>query len=249
MLERIVEACTYLLNNYSEAQECKEYLNNRVDQKSQDLFQFGYFPSVENIKAITSLVEEDFLIENSLIYVKNIEDSMFPRKLKFSLFQDHPLIMPYKDPYGKVVGLVGRSLLSDKDRKIHKYKNTSNFSKSKNLFGLYENKKFIIDKGCVFIVEGQFDTIKAVESGMTNIVSLGGADMSSHQFSLITRYTNNIFLLLDNDEAGEKGRKKIIEKFGSHCNIHNFYLPEPYKDIDEFLSKNSYESLSFICKS
>ena len=72
--------------------------------------------------------------------------------------------------------------------------------------------------------------------------------MSDYQFSLLTRYTNDIFLLLDNDEAGEKGRKKIISKFSKFANIHNFYLPEPYKDIDEYLSQNSYESISFIMK-
>ena len=247
-LDKIVEACQYLLNNYSSAQSCKEYIDKRASKESQDLFQFGYFPNIENIQALTSLVGEDVLKDNSLLYNKEIEDSLYPRKINFSFFEDYPLIMPYKDAYGKVVAIVGRSLLSDKERKTSKYKNT-NFTKSKHLFGLYETKKSIIDKGCAFIVEGQFDTIKAVEKGFTNIVSLGGAGMSSYQFSIITRYTDNIFLLLDNDEAGEKARKRIVEKFGKFANIQNFYLPEPYKDIDEFLSQNSYESLSLVMKS
>ena len=85
-----------------------------------------------------------------------------------------------------------------------------------------------------------------MEGGIKNIVALGGSNMTHYQFSIINRYTNNIFLLLDNDEAGEKGRKRIIELFGKHANIRNFYVPEPYKDIDEFLSNNNMESLSFI---
>ena len=243
-LTKIVEACQYLLLNYSGAQDCRNYLNNRVNEVSQSLFQFGYFPNIENIKVLTSLVGEDCLIDNSLIFNKEIEDSLYPRKLTFSFFEEYPLIMPYKDVYGEVVALVGRSLLSDKERKTSKYKNTT-FAKSKHVFGLYENKKSILDKGCVFVVEGQFDTIKAVECGFTNIVSLGSASMSSYQFSIINRYTNNICLLLDNDDAGEKGRKRIIEKFGDFANINNFYLPEPYKDIDEYLMENSYEDLTF----
>ena len=251
MLSKIVEACQYLLNNYSEAQNCKEYLNNRLTQSSQELFQFGYFPNLKNIEALISIVGEELLFESGLLSHRDIEDSLFPRKITFSSFEEHPLIMPYKDAYGRVVGLAGRSLLSDaerKERKISKYNNT-NFSKSKHLFGLYENKKSIIENKCVFIVEGQFDTIKSVEKEFNNIVSLGSAGMSDYQFSLISRYTSDIFLLLDSDEAGEKGRKRIIDKFGKLANIHNFYLPEPYKDIDEFLSNNSYESLTFNIKS
>lgn len=247
MLSKVIEACQYLLNNYSEAQECKEYLSKRLNESSQELFQFGYFPNIQNIEALTSLVDENILNKHSLYYSRDIEDALFPRKVNFSFFEDHPLIMPYKDAYGNIVGIVGRSLLSDKERKFSKYKNT-NFLKSRHLFGLYENKKSILDKGCVFIVEGQFDTIKSVENGFNNIVSLGSAGMSDYQVSLISRYTDNVCLLLDNDEAGEKGREKIINKYGKYINIHNFYLPEPYKDIDEYLSQNSYESLSFTIK-
>ena len=250
MLDKIVETCQYLLTNFSEAKECQEYLDARINKDSQQLFQFGYFPNLANIEALTSIVGEESLIDNSLLFFKEIEDSLFPRKIKFSFFEDYPLVMPYKDAYGNTIALVARSLLSEqerKNRKIPKYMNT-NFSKSKHLFGLYENKKSILEEGCVFIVEGQFDTVKATECGFKNIVSLGSAGMSPYQFALITRYTNNICLLLDNDEAGEKGRQKIIEKFSNFANINNFYLPEPYKDIDEFLSQNSYESLSLTMK-
>jgi DNA primase catalytic core len=246
-LSKIIEACQYLLNDYSEAQPCKEYLDKRLNKNSQELFQFGYFPTIDNIQVLISLVGEDLLRDNSLFYSREVEDSLYPRKVNFSFFENHPLIMPYKDAYGNVVGIVGRSLLSDKERKFSKYKNTD-FSKTKHLFGLYENKKSVIENDSVFVVEGQFDTIKAVEKGFTNIVSLGGAGMSDYQFFIISRYTNNIFLLLDNDEAGEKGRKRIIDKFGKYANIHNFYLPEPYKDIDEYLMENSYDSISFVIK-
>lgn len=250
MLQKIVDACRYLLNNYEEAQSCKDYLNTRLDTDSQEKYQFGYFPSVKYIDTLISMVGEDLLIENKLLYHRDIEDSLFPRRIKVSFLEEFPLIMPYKDVYGNVVALVGRSLLPDQERskkEIPKYKNTK-FNKSNHLYSLYENKKSILDKGCVFVVEGQFDAIKASQYGMNNIVSLGGADMSISQFSLITRYTNNIHLLLDNDDAGNKGRKKIKEKYSSFANITNFYLPSPYKDIDEYLSENKYEDLSFVIR-
>jgi len=56
---------------------------------------------------------------------------------------------------------------------------------------------------------------------------------------------------LDNDEAGQKGRKQIISKFGQLANIRNFYIPDEYKDIDEYITKgriSDYAEMSFLVK-
>ena len=56
---------------------------------------------------------------------------------------------------------------------------------------------------------------------------------------------------MDNDEAGQKGRARIISKFGQSANIRNFYVPDPYKDIDEYITKegiSDYAELSFVVK-
>jgi len=247
MFDKIVESCSYLLNNYPGASVCKEYLDNRLSKDSQKNFNFGYFPGINNISLLTTLIGNDELEKLKLLFHKEIEDSWGPRSINSLYFENYPLIMPYHDTYGNIVGLVGRSLLSDDDRKklnIAKYKNTV-FQKGNFLFGLYAAKQSILEQDSVYIVEGQFDVIKAHEAGFKNIVALGNSNMTIYQFSLISRYTNNIFLLLDGDEAGEKGRAKIINVFGNYANIRNFYLPNPYKDIDEYLSQNSYDSLSF----
>jgi DNA primase len=247
MLDKIIDSCKYLLNNFPEAQDCQTYLDSRLSRKSQELFQFGYFPDPSNLQVLLDMVGEDILQKTKLLYSKDIEDSLCFRKVNVSFFEHHPLIMPFKDSYGKVVALVGRTLLSEDDMKSHKtskYKNTV-FKKRNHLFGLFENKQHILDQNAVYIVEGQFDVIKAVERGFKNIVALGSNNMSSYQFSVISRYTDNIFLLLDNDEGGKKGRKLIIDKFGKFANIQNFYLPKHYKDIDEYFSKSGDESVSF----
>lgn len=254
MLDKIVESCRYLLENYPEAQDTKEYLDSRLSKESQELFGFGYFPSGPNLTVLTDMIGEDTLREEKLLYYKTIVDSMGPRSYPACYFEHHPLILPFRNAYGEVVALVGRSLLNDEDRsvqKIVKYKNTQEskqFKKGNLLFGLYENKQHIIDQNCVYIVEGQFDVIKAVERGFRNIVGLGTNSMSAYQFSVISRYTDNVFLLLDNDEGGDKGRKRIVDKFGKFANIQNFYLPRPYKDIDEYLTTTGEESVSFVVK-
>lgn len=254
MLGKIAESCRYLLDNFPGAQAVKEYLDSRLNEESQETFGFGYFPGIQNLNVLTDMIGEDILRKEKLLYYKNMEDSLGPRSYPICYFEDNQLIMPFRNTYGEVVGLVGRSLLGDNDTKPEKwvkYKNTqetSKFKKGNLLFGLYENKQSIIEQNCVYIVEGQFDVIKAVEKGFKNIVALGTNSMTPYQFSVISRYTENIFLLLDNDDSGAKGRKRIIERYGKFANIQNFYLPNPYKDIDEYFTKTGESSVSFVVR-
>jgi DNA primase len=257
MLDKIVESCRFLLNNYPEAHACRTYLDSRLNEKSQERFQFGYFPDTNNIQVLNDLVGKEHLKTAEMYYSKIIEDSLFPRIIDVLYFENHPLIMPFRNAYGEIVALVGRSLLDDRERaskKIDKYKytkNTANFRKGHYLFGLFENKQSIVDQNLVYVVEGQLDVVKAMEIGFTNIIALGTCHMNSYQFSVISRYTDNIILLLDNDDGGEKGRKSAVSRFGSLANIQNFYIPDGYKDIDEYITKTnigSYEEVSFIVK-
>ncbi|CAB4197077.1 dnaG, DNA primase [uncultured Caudovirales phage] len=254
MYENVVKSCRFLLNNYPDANYIKSYLDSRLTFNSQELFQFGYFPNIFNLNVLTDLVSEDELRASGLCFSKTIEDSLFPRIINSLHFEDFPLIMPFRDTYGEIVALVGRNMLSDQERsknKISKYKNTKFFNKGQYVFGLYENKENIIKNDLVYIVEGQFDVIRAMESGLKNVVALGCCHMTPYQFSVISRYTKNIILLLDNDQSGEKGRLLIERHFGDFANIQNFYIPEPYKDIDEYLTKNNilkYEDICFDIK-
>lgn len=247
MLSKISESCRFLLQNFPEAQISQDYLDSRLSKESQERFQFGYFPGSSNLQVLMDLVGTEALKENGLLFVREIEDSLFPRKINICYFEDYPMVMPFRDAYGNVVALVGRTLLPEaeyKAKNIPKYKNTRNFLKGNHVFGLYENKQDILERNCVYVVEGQFDVIKAVEKGLKNVVAVGSNNMTTYQFSIISRYTNNIFLLLDNDEAGEGGRKRAISKFGKLANIRNFYLPNEYKDLDEFFNQNELEALS-----
>jgi DNA primase catalytic core len=251
MFESIIKACRYLLCNYPGAEAVREYLDSRVKPETQEIFQFGYFPPIEELHLLTDLVGEEILLKRKLMYHKDIEDSLCPRVVNFCHFDNYPLVMPFQDAYGSTGGLVGRTLLSAeemKKKKIAKYKNTSDFRKGNYLYGLYQNKQHIIDQNSVYIVEGQFDVIKAMERGIRNIVAIGNNNITSYQFSVISRYASNIIMLLDNDEAGVKGRKSAISKFGKFANIQNFYIPESYKDIDEYLTQCDDESPSFIVK-
>ncbi len=247
MYDKVVEACYYLLHHYPGAQETLDYLNSRVNKESQELFKFGYFPPLQELGVLLDLVGKEELQRLKLLNVKEITDSLFPRTIMFSFFEHHSLVLPFRDSHGSAVGMVGRTLLSPKEMKekdVAKYKNTR-FKKGNYVFGLYENKEEILKQDWTYVVEGQFDVIKATERGLRNVVGIGNISMTAYQFSVISRYTNNLVLLLDNDEAGVKGRKFALEKFGAFANIQNFYIPKNYKDIDECLTQETAQIPSF----
>ena len=212
--DNIINSCKYLLHNFPECEPHLFYLKNRLNDDSINFFNFGYFPNSDKIDLLITLSNNN-LKDINLSYTKDIDDYKNHNIVNFSFFENHPLILPYKDTYGNIIAIVGRTILSESERKllkIPKYKNTE-FKKGNYLFGLFEGKKDIIDNDFVYIVEGQFDVIKAHEKGIKNIVALGNSNMTLYQFSIIKRYTNNLYLLLDNDEAGEKGRDKINSIF------------------------------------
>ncbi len=247
--QQIADSCHFLLNNFPHAQSTKSYLDSRVSQSSQSIFNFGYFPPPEYLSSLSSLISLSTLQNYHLVFLKLIQDALGPRQAISSYFDHFPLLIPFRDVYGNTIALSARTLLQDQERQslhIPKYKNTQ-FKKSHHLFGLFENKSHILQQDHVFIVEGQFDVIKAHQSNFKNFVALGSSSMSIHQLALISRFTNNIFLLLDNDEAGLKGRSQILSKFSHLANFKNAFLPPYMKDIDELLSY-SPNSLSLTFK-
>jgi len=229
----VFNACKLLLNKPI-GSEIKKYLDSRVGKTP---FNFGYFPPNQNLDHLINLIGKDVLINLGLVYDKRVTEFGYECFVPQSVLNYHNLIMPYHNLYGDIIGIVGRTMESKEKRSelsIGKYKNTS-IAKSLNLFGLNLAKKNITSKKHVIIVEGQFDCITAHSFGLTNTIALGGAAFSKYHYNLVSRYTKNVYLALDNDDAGNKSSEKIISKYGKLLNVQKFEIPKEYGDIDNFL--------------
>lgn len=237
--ENVVAICKDLLKTFDLAGQTKEYLNARITLHNQQKFDFGYFPGDEDLNVLIDKVGLNTLKSLGLIY----PDKNNPIVMT-SLLKNHNLIMPIKDDYGYTVALVGRSLYSEEEQKakeIQKYKYTNGYKKSNNLFGLCYAKKAIRNTQRAIVVEGQIDCITCHSYGLHNTVALGGSSMGDYQIYLLMKSgVKDIYLLLDNDEAGRKGSQKIIDKFSKYLKFHLIKIPDDYKDIDQYLrnSKN-----------
>lgn len=232
----LIEACSFILNNDQIAAQTKAYLDARIPKELQSTFNFGYFPKDDELKYLYSFINKQSLEKFGFIYPK------INNLVSFSHghFSDHNLILPFKDMYGNVISILGRTILSEQEREekeLQKYKYTFGSNKEFYLFGLNLAKDNIIKKDYAICVEGQFDCISAHINGITNTIAVGSASLSRYHLFQLRRYTNNIVLMFDNDEAGKLGKDKAKKKYSNYANIVSISIPDGYKDIDELLKR------------
>src|SRR5207237_3267321 len=118
-------------------------------------------------------------------------------------FRDR-VMFPIYDASGHVVGFGGRTL-GDGGTGAPKYLNSAEsetFEKRKLLYGLNWAKQAIRKADRVIIVEGYFDAIRLYLTGIQEVVAPLGTALTESQAALILKYTRNVFLLYDSDQAG-----------------------------------------------
>jgi DNA primase len=162
------------------------------------------------------------------------------------------IMFPIKDVVGKTIGFGGRIINSDgKDRKqAAKYINTPEtklYSKSKNIYGIFEAKNYIIEKDEVFIVEGYTDVMALNQFDIKNVVASLGTALTSDQIKLIGRFTKNIVLVFDSDKAGMNASLKGIERLREYNEKLDLYH-ESNIDIKVAVLEKGYDPADFIIK-
>jgi DNA primase len=186
-------------------------LRNDIIQK----FQLGY--SLEERNAFTKAAIKagympKYLAKTGMSILSNryVEGSEITEADLFDRYAGR-VMFPIHDDGGRVVAFGGRTLSSDK--KTAKYINspeTDIYNKSKILYGLWLGKKSIQDKDCCYLVEGYMDVIAMHQAGIENVVASSGTSLTVEQIKSIHRFTKNIVVLYDGDEAGQKASNRAI---------------------------------------
>ena len=180
------------------------------------------------------------------------------------------VIFPWFNVSGKVVAFGGRLLDARTKGVQQKYVNSPDseiYHKERELYGLYQGKKAIAKEDCVYMVEGYTDVIAMHQCGLENVVANSGTALSKHQIKLLRRFTPNIILLYDGDEAGihaamrgtdmllaEGMKVKVLllpdgddpDSFSRKHTAAEFktYIEEHAEDFIEFKTKLTVESVT-----
>ncbi len=122
------------------------------------------------------------------------------------------VIFPIHNTMGKVIAFTARTLkVLTKQPKYVNSPETEVFHKSKILYGLFQAKQAIRQEDNCYLVEGQTDVISMHQAGVANVVASSGTALSEDQIKLISRFTKNVTVLFDGDEAGIKASLRGID--------------------------------------
>ena len=210
-------------------------------------YQLGYSPEKGNplAKALKAKgFKEEFITNNvdtriGVGVVGKSEDGRL-----YDRFRDR-VIFPIFTVSGKPVAFAGRIL--KKNDKVGKYVNSPDsiiYSKTNELYGLFQAKQAIARADMCYLVEGQMDVISMHQSGIENVVASGGTALTKPQIWLIKRFTSNITVLYDGDAAGIHAALRGIDMFlEAGFNVKVVLLPDG-EDPDSYAQ--NHDSTEFI---
>jgi len=158
------------------------------------------------------------------------------------------VIFPVFNLAGKIIAFGGRALR--KSEKAPKYLNSPEsliYHKSDSLYGIFFAKQAIVKQDRCYLVEGYTDVISMHQAGIENVVASSGTSLTVNQIRLIRRFTNNITIIYDGDEAGIKASLRGIDMvLEEGMNLKVVLLPDG-DDPDSFARKaDADQFLNFI---
>ena len=221
--------------------ETIEYLKKRgISGETAKFFELGY--SMERSPTLYSILSRDYNekdLTDSGLFGSNDNGDMYDR------FRDR-LMFPIRNIKGEHIAFGGR-LISDKDNQA-KYLNspeTKTYKKKYELYGLYEARLIEKRPESLFLVEGYMDVIGLHEHGIKNAVASSGTAFTQEQLRKILSYTNNIYIVFDGDEAGQKASWRAVENALSLLREDirmSFIFLKPGDDPDSFIKEKGKDA-------
>lgn len=238
------------------SKEAQDYLNARgwdMTDAIFDLYRIGYAPG--SWRTLTDAMkhasfDSDIMIQAGL--------SIKGEKGVYDAFRDR-IIFPYFDLKGKIIGFTGRLVHnSDKSAKYYNTGETLLFHKGNAIFGLFQARQAISRQDKVYFVEGQFDVLSMARAGIRNTVCGSGTALTPEQIKMMIRFTRNVTLVYDCDEAGIKASVKNIQLLLKEgANVRAISLPHgedpdslarkfPEKDFPIYLHNNEVDFVTYL---
>lgn len=206
---------------------------------SKSVFDFGIGYADDNWSSLVEYLLSKGFEEKALIHLGLASKSKGRLYDKFR----NRIIFPIKDIKGRVIAFGGRAIGDD----MPKYLNSPEsyiYSKKNHLYGLNISKDEILRDNKAIVVEGYMDLVSLNQNGVKNVVASLGTALTENQGKLLKRYTNNVVLSYDNDNAGINAAVrggKILSDMGIKVQVLNI---SDGKDPDDFI--NSKGRLSFL---
>ncbi|MBM9605067.1 DNA primase [Desulfopila inferna] len=231
------------LHDEKEDGAARLYLREReIPEDIQSLFQIGYAPAKEaagwNFLETRLSSAEAEIAEQVGLLARGEKGGRYDR------FRDR-ILFPIFDAKGRIIGFGGR-IVGQGQPKYMNSPESPIYNKSRNLLGLYQQREEIRRSRKAIIVEGNFDLISLVTHGCTNVVAPLGTALTASQIRLLSRYSEEMILLFDGDEAGVKAAVRAAPYFLAEKVHARVALLPPGHDPDTFVRQKGLDALQAL---
>ncbi|GIW21056.1 MAG: DNA primase [Candidatus Sericytochromatia bacterium] len=235
----------WIINHQDYGVKAINYLNSRnINNDIINKFKIGYAPN--NWNSLYLHLKKNFSYEElkeSGLFLEKSNGELYDR------FRDR-IIFPIKNERGETIAFGGRIIEENNQAKYINSPETLIYTKGDNLYSLDIAKNDILKKDYVILVEGYFDVIRCHIHGFENTIASLGTALTPNQGKKILKYTKNIVIAYDSDNAGQLAIERsfsILKDLSKNDNIDLYVLEiTNSKDVDEFLNKNGKEEFQEV---
>lgn len=236
---------SYLLNSKeADAVSAREYLAGRgYTEEAMKTYMLGYAPdSWDKLTnhAQASRISLEIMQQAGLLKRGGETNRVY------DAFRDR-IIFPIRNLSGRVIGFGGRRVKEPEgDRAVAKYINspeTAVYNKGKELFGLWEARNEIRRQDRAILVEGYTDTLSLVSAGVNIVCASLGTSLTENQARLLKRFTSNVSVLYDGDDAGISAAKRAVDILLSVGCVPKVMLVPRGEDPDSYVRKTGGEAI------
>ncbi len=225
------------LRESSEAERARTYLDQRgLKDEILKKFQVGYSPSGWDWlqrRAQAANINPQYLETTGFL-------GRSERGSRYDRFRER-VMFPIRDPQGQTIAVGGRILPGSTE--AAKYINspeTRLYSKSHQLFGLDMARDMITKSRRALVMEGYTDVMMAHQHGVQNAVAVCGTALGSGHIRLLRRFCDEVILVLDGDEAGQRRTNEVLELFvAAQMNLRILTLPAGLDPCDYLLQQGA----------
>lgn len=237
------QSSDYYRQQLRTARTAIDYLKRRgLSGEIAAKFWIGYAPDGwDNLKSVFSDYEAAVLVEAGLIIDRSEEEG--GSRKRYDRFRDR-IMFPIRNSKGQVIGFGGRVM----DKGEPKYLNspeTPLFQKGSELYGLFEARQAIRDKGYVLVTEGYMDVVALAQFGFAQAVATLGTACTPIHVQKLLRQTDHVIFSFDGDGAGRRAARRALEACLPHASDNKslkfLFLPTEH-DPDSYIRENGTEA-------
>lgn len=241
--EAMSQSSDYYRQQLRNARPAIDYLKRRgLSGEIAAKFWIGYAPDGwDNLKSVFSDYEASVLVEAGLVIDRSDEDG--GSRKRYDRFRDR-IMFPIRNSKGQVIGFGGRVM----DKGEPKYLNspeTPLFQKGSELYGLFEARQAIRDKGYVLVTEGYMDVVALAQFGFAQAVATLGTACTPVHVQKLLRQTDHVIFSFDGDGAGRRAARRALEACLPHASDNKslkfLFLPTEH-DPDSYIRENGTDA-------